>query len=76
MFCTPSTFFFLKKCLRDAVGGGDGVAGWMKPGDWGFKGPGEREVGNTQRLTMKSEENRSRLEAVVTNTSQRLFIVV
>ena len=46
-------FFFLKKWLRDAVGGGDGVAGWMKPCDCGFKGPGEREVGNIQHLTMK-----------------------
>ena len=70
-------FFFLKKkWLRDAVGDGGGVAGWMKPGDWGFKGPGEREVGNIQHLTMKSEENRNRLETVATNTSQRLFVDV
>ena len=46
-------YFQKKKWLRDAVGDGGGVAGWMKPGDWGFKGAWGKRSGNIQHLTTK-----------------------
>ena len=70
-------YFQKKKWLRDAVGDGGGVAGWMKPGDWGFKGAwGKRSGEHPAFDNEKSEENRNRLGAVVTTMSQRFFVVV